>query len=93
MATKKNENAEATVTATTNEAKPTRKVKLPRLAGKDAPTQEFFSVNFHNYIIERGKYVEVPEALAEVIENGEKAEEAAWEYATVDKALREPVNN
>lgn len=88
MATKKNENAEAT--ATTNEAKPTRKVKLPRATGTDAPQQEFFSVNFHNYIIERGKYIEVPEALAEVIENGEKAEEAAWEYATVDKALREP---
>lgn len=80
----------ATTKNTTNEAKPTRKVKLPRATGKDAPTQEFFSVNFKNYIIERGKYVEVPEELAEVIENGEKAEEAAWEYATVEKAVREP---
>jgi hypothetical protein len=87
MATKK-ENAE--VTATTNEAKPTRKVKLPRATGQYAPTQEFYSVNFKNYIIERGKYIEVPEELAEAIENGEKAEEAAWEYATVDKKLRTP---
>ena len=50
MATKK-ENAE--VTATTNEAKPTRKVKLPRATGQYAPTQEFYSVNFKNYIVLR----------------------------------------
>ena len=86
MATKKSE-AE---NAATNEARPTRKVKLPRLIGDNAPKQEFFSVNFKNYIIKRGEYVEVPEELAEVIENGEKAEEAAWEYATVDKAVRTP---
>ena len=44
---------------------------------------------FKNYIIKRGETVEVPEGLAELIENGDKAEEAALEYAD-KKGLREP---
>ena len=43
-------------------------------------------MNFKNYIIKRGKTVEIPEELAEVIENAEKAEEYAMQYADERKA-------
>lgn len=63
-------------------------VRLPRNAGQNANQDEFFSVNFKNYIIKRGETVEIPEELAEVIRNNEKAEEYAMKYAE-EKALRE----
>ena len=56
-------------------------VRLPRLQGTNANQDEFFSVNFKNYIVKRGERVEIPQELAEVIENGEKAEEYAIQYA------------
>lgn len=69
--TKKKDNA-------TNGKKVT--VRLPRLPGQNAIQEEFFSVNGKNYLIKRGETVEIPEAVAEVIRNGEKAEEAALKY-------------
>lgn len=63
-------------------------VRLPRNAGQNANQDEFFSVNFKNYIIKRGETVEIPEELAEVIRNNEQAEEYAMRYAE-EKALRE----
>ena len=69
--TKKKDNA-------TNGKKVT--VKLPRLRGQNAIQEEFFSVNGKNYLIKRGETVEIPEEVAEVIRNGEKAEEAALKY-------------
>lgn len=63
-------------------------VKLPRLPGGNENQEEFYSVNFKNYIIKRGEYVEVPVELKEVIDNGEKASDAAYRYAE-EKALRE----
>lgn len=55
-------------------------VKLPKLAGQNAIQEEFFSVNGKNYLIKRGEEVEIPEEVAEVIINGERAEEAALRY-------------
>lgn len=55
-------------------------VRLPRLPGQNAIQEEFFSVNGKNYIIKRGEEVEIPEAVAEVIRNAEKAEEYAMNY-------------
>lgn len=55
-------------------------VKLPKLPGQNANQEEFFSVNGKNYIIQRGKEVEIPEEVAEVIRNSEKAEEYAMNY-------------
>lgn len=78
--------------ATTKENTATEKtvrVKLPKLKGQNANQDEFYSWNFKNYIIKRGEYVEIPAGLAEVIENGERAEEAAIDYAD-KKALRQP---
>ena len=63
-------------------------VRLPRNAGQNADQDEFFSVNFKNYIIRRGETVEIPEELAEVIRNAEKADEYAMRYAD-EKAFRE----
>lgn len=65
-------------------------VRLPRNKGQNAVQEEFFSVNFKNYIIKRGEPVQIPEEVAEVILNAEKAEEYAMKYAD-EKALREPV--
>lgn len=64
-------------------------VRLPRNKGQNAIQEEFFSVNFKNYIIKRGETVEIPEELAEVIRNAEKAEDYALKYAE-DNALRQP---
>ena len=63
-------------------------VKLPRNPGHNAIQDEFYSVNFKNYIIRRGEYVEVPEAVAEVIKNQEKDEDYAMRFVE-EHALRE----
>ncbi len=55
-------------------------VTLPRLHGQNAIQEEFFSVNGKNYIIKRGEEVEIPEEVAEVIRNAQKAEEYAMNY-------------
>ena len=87
MAVKKNtevvEDLEETdVLEETETTKPTKKatVKLPRLAGQNAVQEEFFSVNFKNYIIKRGVTVEVPIEVAELIENNEKTEEDGLQF-------------
>lgn len=64
--------------------------KLPRLSGANANQTQFVSFNFKNYLIERGKYVEIPESLAQALDDSELAEEAAIEYAENEKALKEP---
>jgi hypothetical protein len=66
-------------TKTTNNAKKAT-VRLPRLNGKNAVQEEFFSVNGKNYIIKRGETVEIPPEVEEVIRNGEKAEDYALSY-------------
>lgn len=74
--------------AETVEAPKKVSVRLPRNAGQNANQDEFFSVNFKNYIIRRGETVEITEELAEVIRNAEKAEEYAMQYAD-EKAFRD----
>ena len=65
-------------------------VRLPRLPGQNAIQEEFFSVNGKNYIIKRGETVDIPEEVAEVIRNAEKAEEYALQYVDgLDKAKKE----
>ena len=76
-----------TIKKTINNARRVQ-VRLPRNAGQNANQDEFFSVNFKNYIIKRGESVEIPEEVAEVIRNAEKAEEYAMKYAE-EKAMRE----
>lgn len=61
-------------------------VRLPKLPGQNAIQEEFFSVNGKNYIIKRGETVEIPEEVAEVIRNAEKAEEYAMNY--VDELVK-----
>lgn len=64
-------------------------VKLPRLKGNNANQDEFFSVNFKNYIVKRGEYVEIPSEVYEVIKNSEKAEDAAFKFVE-EHAIRQP---
>lgn len=70
--------AETTKKATDNAKRVV--VRLPRNPGQNANQDEFFSVNGKNYIIKRGESVEIPEEVAEVIRNAEKAEEYAMHY-------------
>ena len=79
--------ADTTKKTTTNATKRVE-VRLPMNKGQNANQDEFFSVNFKNYIIRRGETVEIPEELAEVIKNAELAEEYALRYAE-EKKLNE----
>ena len=65
-------------------------VKLPRLAGQNANQDEFYSVNGRNYMIQRGKEIEIAEEVAEVIRNAEQAEEYAMKYVdNLDRMKKE----
>lgn len=65
-------------------------VKLPRLAGQNAIQDEFYSVNGRNYMVKRGEEVEIPEEVAEVIRNAEKAEDYAMNYVdNLDKMKKD----
>lgn len=70
----------ADTTKKTDNAKRRVTVRLPRLSGQNANQDEFFSANFKNYIIKRGETVEIPEILAEGIENNQQADEYAMRF-------------
>jgi hypothetical protein len=73
--------ADTTKKAADNATKEKRvSVRLPKAKGRNAVQEEFFSVNGKNYIVKRGDTVEIPEEVAEVIRNGEKAEDYAMAY-------------
>lgn len=69
-----------TTKKTTANAKRKVTVRLPRNQGQNARQEEYFSVNGRNYLIKRGETVEIAEEVAEVIRNGEQAEEYAMQY-------------
>lgn len=58
----------------------TAKVRLDLIPGQKNQ-HEFFSVNFKNYRIKRGEYVEVPEEVAKAVEAADAARNAAIKYA------------
>lgn len=53
-------------------------------------TQEFFSVNGKNFIIQKGVKVKIPAYVAEVIDNAQEAKRKARENAAKRK-LRDPM--
>jgi hypothetical protein len=55
-------------------------VTLPLNQGQNANQDEYFSVNGKPYLIKRGVEVEIPEEVAEVIRNAEKANLYAMKY-------------
>lgn len=59
----------------------TRVVILPLLDYPNAPTEEFYSLNFKNYLIRRGEPVEVPVEIYNLIMESEKASNDAKRYA------------
>ena len=68
-----------------NETKNTRaeemvEIRLPRDNSVRGEQQEFYSLNGKNYIIKRGVPVKVPRAVADLIENNQRAEDEAAEY-------------
>ena len=68
MATKKNETVNETAV---NETGPKMvKIRIPKT--KEQKDDVFVSVNFRTYQIQRGVEVEVPDFVAEVLQNREK---------------------
>lgn len=65
----------------TNAAEKMVVIKLPKNPDPRAPKEEFYSHNFKNYTIKRGESVEVPEYLANLIEDNEQAVQYADKYA------------
>lgn len=68
-------------------AKPkTVKIKLPLT--KYEKDDVYVALNFKTYQIKRGEYVEVPEGVAEILENSERmaAEAFAFEAEATEKA-------
>lgn len=55
-------------------------IKLPRPAKGESESQ-FVGLNGKRYLIKKGVEVEVPEAVAEILLNSEKAEEDAFIYS------------
>ena len=53
-------------------------IRLPKT--KERQDDVFVSVNERTWQIKRGVAVEVPECVAEVIANSEKAEEERWAF-------------
>ena len=52
---------------------------IPRPRYKDAPTQMVIGVNGKNYIVKLGEKVSVPEYVAEVYYNSEKAKDEEFQ--------------
>ena len=55
----------------------TVKKKLPRRKELGKKQQEFYSVNGRNFTVKLGEEVDLPEPIANLIEQNKKAEEAA----------------
>lgn len=69
----------ATAKATETAAKKMVKYKLPVIRGQKDQDQ-FVSVNGETYIIQRGKEVEIPDYIAEVLDHSEQAADEAESY-------------
>lgn len=54
---------------------------IPRDPDPKAQQQEFYSVNGKNYILKKGVPLRVPIEVAEVIDNSQAAENAAYLYS------------
>lgn len=54
-------------------------VLLPKISGEDA--NQFVAVNGQSFLIPRGKRVEVPKAIALVLEESERMREQSDEYS------------
>ena len=74
---------EETVKEAVNETAPQREkmvtIRIPRERG-DKETHMFISVNERTFLVEKGKPVEVPECVAEVLKLREAALEEAYEF-------------
>lgn len=68
-----------TNTTTTPVKEKTVTIKLPRIKNAE-DSDVFVSVNERSWLIKRGESVEVPECVAEVLTNQERAEERAEKY-------------
>lgn len=73
--------AETKKTTATEKTVETRVKTLKRDPNPRAPQAEFYSHNFKNYMIKRGVPVEVPEGIAQIIDDQEEAEAEAARFA------------
>lgn len=59
-------------------AEKTVKIRIPR--DRKDQSDVFVSVNERTWLIKRGEEVEVPECVAEVLRNAERASEEAYDF-------------
>ena len=59
------------------------KIKIPKTRHEKDPV--YVSVNMRDWLIQRGVEVEVPECVAEVLENKDIALEKAYEFEDANK--------
>ncbi len=56
------------------------KVRLPLIPNVEKQEAQFVSCNGRDFVIPRGKEVEVPECIAEILRNSEEAQMEAFLY-------------
>lgn len=96
MAAKKNTDVEETLDTPVEETPvedtpKTVPYRLPRKLGQNAVQQEFFSVNFKNYLIETGKEVMIPIEVYNLIKDNERAVSEAQDFIDAHP-LNDPSN-
>jgi len=64
-------------------------VYVPKIPGEDMNL--FVSLNGSTYLIPRGKTVQVPKPVADIIHRSEKALEAAEEYSEAERKKKDVV--
>lgn len=57
------------------------KVRLPLIPNVEKQEAQFVSCNGRDFVIPRGKEVEVPECIAEILRNSEEAQLEAFRYS------------
>ena len=71
--------------ADTNVTKAPKKVKIKLEKTRNEKADVYVAVNGKSYLIKRGEYVEVPIAVAEVLENKEKMLTEAMEFEAANQ--------
>lgn len=57
------------------------KVRLPLIPNVEKQEAQFVSCNGRDFVIPRGKEVEVPECIVEILRNSEEAQLEAFRYS------------
>lgn len=80
MATKKNEAVEETAAEAAQAKEKLVKIRLPLMPGVQNQEALYVGCNERSWVIPRGKEMEVPECVVEIIQHSEEATYAAYKF-------------